>query len=199
MENAGEGPALEADADAKLVRSCLAGNQAACAQLVSRHARMAGTVIWRVVRDRELVEDLCQETFLRAFRALGGFDGRARLSTWICSIAHRVALDELRRQGRSVRFSTEDVDEADGAALLDQVIADEEDELVHAALNTLPERYRLPLAYAALQELSYDDIAQMLGIPLGTVKTLVFRGKALLRERLAESIGAIRAEAGRNE
>ena len=94
------------EADAELVRRCLAGDQAACARLVSRHARMAGTVIWRAIRDRALVEDLCQETFLRAFRALAGFDGRARLSTWICSIAHRVAVDELRRQGRRPRLAS---------------------------------------------------------------------------------------------
>jgi RNA polymerase sigma-70 factor (ECF subfamily) len=188
---------LEADNDERLVRRCLAGDQAACARLVSRHVRMAGTVIWRVVRNRELVEDLCQETFLRAFRALHSFDGRARLSTWICSIAHRVALDELRRQGRTVRFTAEETgDEGDGSVLLDQVIAEEEGELVHAALNTLPERYRLPLAYAALQELGYDDIAVMLGIPVGTVKTLVFRGKVLLRERLAATSGTISARSG---
>ena len=73
------------ETDAELVRRCLAGDQAACARLVSRHARIAGTVIWRTVRDRELVDDLCQETFLRAFRALAGtvktlvFRGKALL------------------------------------------------------------------------------------------------------------------------
>jgi RNA polymerase sigma-70 factor (ECF subfamily) len=188
---------LEAESDAALVRRCLAGDQGACARLVSAHARVAGTIIWRVVRDHELVEDLCQETFLRAFRALGGFDGRARLSTWICSIAHRVALDELRRQGRAIQFTAEPQAVEPAAPepdLLQQAIAKEELEQVHAALNTLPERYRLPLCYAALQELGYADIAMILEIPVGTVKTLVFRGKAMLRERLAA--GTVSAKAG---
>ena len=197
-------PTLEAQAhseqaDAELVRRCLAGDQSACALLVSRHARMAGTVIWRAVRNRELVEDLCQETFLRAFRSLQSFDGRSRLSTWICSIAHRVALDELRRQGRTVRFVADEAGEQqsdDGIGLLDQIVADEEADRVHAAVNTLPERYRLPLLYAALQELGYDDIATMLAIPVGTVKTLVFRGKALLRDRLATVGGVAKAGGG---
>ena len=188
------------ESDAELVRRCLAGDQAACARLVSRHARMAGTVIWRAVRDRGLVEDLCQETFLRAFRSLGGFDGRARLSTWICSIAHRVAVDELRRQGRrpqltSAEFRDEPLltceetqwgETAGEADPLAQAISDEDAARVHAAIDALPERYRLPLVYAALQELGYDDIAMMLGIPTGTLKTLVFRGKAMLRQRLAD-------------
>lgn len=205
MANEGDVPALEVQAetelahtevaDAELVRRCLAGDQPACARLVSRHARMAGTVIWRAVRNRELVEDLCQETFLRAFRALGSFDGRSRLSTWICSIAHRVALDELRRQGRTVRFAEEAGEQQsdDSIGPLDQVVAEQEADLLHAAVSTLPERYRLPLLYAALQELGYEDIATMLGIPVGTVKTLVFRGKVLLRERLAAVGGAATA------
>lgn len=184
------------ESDAELVRRCLAGDQAACARLVSRCARMAGTVIWRAVRNRELVEDLCQETFLRAFRALDNFDGRARLSTWICSIAHRVAMDELRRQRRRPRISAADLrgePPLEDAAAAEQAadplalaISDEDVARVHAALDSLPERYRLPLAYAALRELGYDDVAMMLGIPIGTVKTLVFRGKALLRERLTQ-------------
>jgi RNA polymerase sigma-70 factor (ECF subfamily) len=190
---------LEAETDAELVRRCLTGNQSACARLVAAHARVAGTVIWRVVRNRELVEDLCQETFLRAFRALGSFDGRARLSTWICSIAHRVALDELRRQGRVVQFAAdqeaEDTPEPE-ADLLQQLIDEQEAGQVHAAVDSLPERYRLPLVYAALQELGYEDIAAMLGIPVGTVKTLVFRGKAMLRERLVAGAATVKAGAG---
>lgn len=183
------------ESDAELVRRCVAGDQAACARLVSRCARIVGTVIWRAVRDRELVQDLSQETFLRAFRALGSFDGRAKLSTWICSIAHNVALDELRRQGRRPQFLADHeesgVPEPEGRALpqapdpLAHAISEEDAARVHAAVDSLPDRYRLPVLYAALQELGYDDIAMMLGIPVGTVKTLVFRGKALLRERLA--------------
>lgn len=188
---------MEAQTDAELVRHCLAGDQRACARLVSVHARVAGTVIWRVVRQRELVEDLCQEAFLKVFRALESFDGRARLSTWICSIAHRVALDELRRQGRTVQFAAEEGagEQAGEGDALDRVLSDEEAQRLHAALDTLPERYRLPLAYAALQELAYEDIAVMLDIPVGTVKTLVFRGKAMLRERL--QAGTLAAGEGR--
>lgn len=189
---------MEAETDAELVGRCLAGDQAACRRLVSLHARMAGTAIWRAMRDHDKVEELSQETFLRAFRALRAFDGRARLSTWICSIAHRVALDELRRQKRRPRFVATELrdepglsdaetgwqEEEAGGDPLAQVLSDEEVARVHAALETLPERYRLPLVYAAIQQLGYDDIAMMLGIPTGTVKTLVFRGKAMLRERL---------------
>jgi RNA polymerase sigma-70 factor (ECF subfamily) len=108
-------------------------------------------------------------------------------------------LDELRRQGRRPLLSVaelrdepadsedrfEPVDAGAGDPLA-QVITDEQAARVHAAIEALPERYRLPLVYAALQELGYDDIAMVLGIPVGTVKTLVFRGKALLRQELSK-------------
>src|SRR5215510_13314137 len=87
-----------ADRDERaLVDACLAGDQTACAGLVEAYARMVGTVIWRATGQRDVIEDLTQETFLRTFRALEYFDARARLSTWIYTIAHNVAVDHLRR------------------------------------------------------------------------------------------------------
>src|SRR6516162_536084 len=87
-----------ADPDERaLVSACLAGDQGACAALVAAYARMVGTVIWRATGQRDVIEDLTQETFLRTFKALEYFDSRARLSTWIYTIAHNVAVDHLRR------------------------------------------------------------------------------------------------------
>ena len=81
----------------KLVGECLDGDQDACASLVQEYAQMVGTVIWRATGDHAVVEDLAQETFLRVFRGLRYFDARSRLSTWIYTIAHRVAIDHLRQ------------------------------------------------------------------------------------------------------
>jgi RNA polymerase sigma factor (sigma-70 family) len=83
--------------DRELVAACLAGDQQACTGLVETYVRMVGTVIWRATGQRDVIEDLTQETFLRTFRALEYFDSRARLSTWIYTIAHNVAIDYLRR------------------------------------------------------------------------------------------------------
>jgi RNA polymerase sigma-70 factor, ECF subfamily len=167
---------------------CARGDQAACAQLVDQHARMAGTIILRTIGRREDVEDLLQETFLRVFRYLPEFEGRAKLSTWICTIAQRVAMDELRRRQRAVRTAPEE----DGA----QVAADanvendtsqlQSDQLVREALAALPDKFRLPIVYATIDGLDYEAISAMLNMPAGTVKTQVFRGKQLLREKLEE-------------
>lgn len=154
---------------------------------------MAGTVIWRATGDHDVVEDLAQETFLRVFHGLPYFDARAKLSTWIYTIAHRVAIDHLRRAGRWREDMIESPEDP-GASLERQpasgpdpetALAREElDQLVRGELAQLPDKYRLPLVYAAIDALDYGTIAAMLGVRPGTVKTLVFRGKRLLKERI---------------
>ena len=226
----------------ELVRQCLQGDQAACADLVQEYARMVGTVIWRATGDHDGIEDLAQETFLRVFRGLRYFDARSKLSTWIYTIAHRVAIDHLRRlrQGRVAprpdgpvlagRSAFADRPSAQGQVRLQADItaghkgpprgadlhgprvsgfsrtvvaperspetaaADEElDRIVRGELNALPEKYRLPLVYATLDELDYQTIAAMLKVKPGTVKTLVFRARQMLRERV-EAVLAERRE-----
>jgi RNA polymerase sigma-70 factor (ECF subfamily) len=174
---------------------CAKGDQVACAELVSQHARMAGTIILRTLGRREDVEDLVQETFLRVFRYLPEFEGRAKLSTWICTIAQRVAVDELRKRQRALQTAPEEFG-AEIAADEDverAVTQAESDALVREALAELPEKYRLPMVYATIDGLDYDAIGAMLNIPVGTVKTHVFRGKQMLRARLEQSLN-IRSE-----
>ena len=119
-----------------------------------RGTRMVGTVIWRATGDDGVVEDLAQETFLRVFRGLPYFDARAKLSTWIYTIAHRVVIDHLRKLGRPP-------EEPDGllrdplpaSGVIDPEAAatsEEIDRFVRDGLAQLPEKYRLPLVYAAI-------------------------------------------------
>jgi len=183
-----------------LVRRCLDGNQDACASLVQEYAQMVGTVIWRATGDHASVEDLAQETFLRVFRGLRYFDARAKLSTWIYTIAHRVAIDHLRqvRLKADTTYVDPSSDVVSGFSRT-AVAADsnpetaaargELDRIVRAQLETLPEKYRLPLTYATLEELDYQTIGAMLKVKPGTVKTLVFRARQLLRERVELALG----------
>jgi len=166
------------------VRRCLGGDQEACTALVEEYARMVGTVIWRVTGDRGGVEDMAQETFLRVFRGLGYFDGRARLSTWIYTIAHRVAIDSIRSRTRQPgveqnAFRGNPGQDPEAAAAQEEI-----DRIVAEQLQALPEKYRLPLVYATLDELDYQTIGAMLKVKPGTVKTLVFRARQLLKQRV---------------
>jgi RNA polymerase sigma-70 factor (ECF subfamily) len=191
-----------------LVRRCLDGNQDACASLVQEYARMVGTVLWRATSDHASVEDLAQETFLRVFRGLRYFDARSRLSTWIYTIAHRVAIDHLRQVRLKADTTADRKGPPRGADLNGPRVSDlsrtmvaperdpetaaareELDRIVRAQLETLPEKYRLPLVYATHEELDYQTIAAMLKVKPGTVKTLVFRARQLLRERVELVLG----------
>lgn len=191
-------PDVERD-ERDLVEQCLAGNQDACADLVNSYARMVGTVIGRATADREAVEDLAQETFLRVFRALPYFDARARLSTWIYTIAHRVAIDHLRRAGRwregrltfrSLEAGEDPFDRLPSPSLDPEAALTREnsERLIRDGLAQLPEKYRLPLVYAAIDGLDYPTIAAMFGVPIGTIKTLIFRGKRRLRDQIAKRL-----------
>src|SRR5215470_13459699 len=184
-----------ADRDERaLVGACLAGDQSACAALVARYARMVGTVIWRATGQRDVIEDLTQETFLRTFKALQYFDSRARLSTWIYTIAHNVAVDHLRRTAQIEVHSLTWGDEADGRDAIEpasdtpgpeELLSRAEAEaLVNAGLARLPVKYRLPVVYAAIDGLDYPAISRMLSVPLGTTKTLIFRGKRMLKAEI---------------
>lgn len=194
--------------DGLLVRRCLSADEAAYEELVERHVRLVGSVIWRGTSDPEVVDDLVQETFLRVFRALPHFDRRARLSTWIFTIAHRIAIDHRRKQGRAIEAagSRSEVDAVAGR--IDAVCAggahDPESSLasreMHALLRQelarLPEHYRLAIEYTALQELDYATVAAMLDVTVGGLKTLVFRGKQMLRARLSATLEGVRYAAG---
>ena len=186
--------------DQELVDACLARDEQACTRLVETYARMVGTVIWRATGQRGAIEDLTQETFLRVFRALEYFDARARLSTWIYTIAHNVAIDHLRRTSGQrldpLTWRADDDDEQGDERQLEspgldpetQLSRSESQRLVQDALATLPVKYRVPVVYAAIDGLDYPAIAGMLGVPLGTVKTLIFRGKRMLREEIARRL-----------
>lgn len=186
--------------DQELVEACLARDERACTALVDTYARMVGTVIWRATGNHDVIEDLTQETFLRVFRALEYFDARARLSTWIYTIAHNVAVDHLRRTAGqrvdSLTWRTTDSDEEAeerqvASPDLDpeaQLSREESQRLVNEALAQLPAKYRLPVTYAAIEGLDYPSIAEMLGAPLGTVKTLIFRGKRMLKQEISRRL-----------
>ncbi len=184
--------------DAELVEQTLRGSQAAFGVLVRRYERPVFSVVVRIVRDPELSADICQEAFVRAYRFLSSFDPRYRFSSWIFRIAHNVAVDHLRRR----RIATVSLDSAaePGGATLAEFLEDERGEApsraveranlagaLEQALAGLRPDYREVLLLRFQQDLSYSEIAQVTGLPLGTVKTYLHRGRkamaALMRDR----------------
>lgn len=167
------------------------GEPTACRALVLRYQRRVFALVGRLCArraDPALVEDLAQETFLRAFRALPGFDpaGPARLSTWVLTIAARLALDEVRK-----RPATEPLEDAerrlaapdatDGPAARRDLAA-----AIERALAALPPDFRAAFVLREYHDLEYAEIARALDVDLGTVKSRLSRARASLRAALRE-------------
>ena len=174
----------------RLVARARRGDAAAFEVLVTEYAQYVHNLALRVVRDPQEAEDIAQEAFLRAWKGLPGFRGGSRFSTWLYRIATNLCYNRLPAMKRSLsELDPENaaVQVPDGRtgpeARLDSR------ELMAAlvrAVDDLPEGYRLLITLRHTQGLPYQEIAEVTGLPLGTVKTNLFRARAQLRERLQQ-------------
>jgi RNA polymerase sigma-70 factor (ECF subfamily) len=174
------------DADADLVRRAQRGDEKAFEELVERHQRFAFNVAYRVLGERREAEDITQEAFLRAWRALPGFRGEARFTTWLYRIVRNLCLNRLPSLRRELRTgdNLEQLLVDKGTSPPASLQAREKLAFLHAQLPSLPRKYRLVLTMRYLEEMSYREIAAQLDLPMGTVKTHIHRARRLLTERL---------------
>jgi RNA polymerase sigma-70 factor (ECF subfamily) len=171
--------------DADVVQRAAAGDKRAFAQLVRTHEGRVRSLLLRLTRgNRVLADDLAQETFLRAYRGLGGFEGRARFSTWVHRIAYYVYLNHRNRT--KMHSALPEEFESTAAAPDDETSPSRSDLRRDMALvvASLPQHYRQVVIMHFMRHVPYRDIADTLGVPLGTVKTQLHRAKAMMRERL---------------
>jgi RNA polymerase sigma-70 factor (ECF subfamily) len=176
------------DSDAGLVARAQGGDLAAFEQLVRRHQRYVFNLAYRVLGDYVEAEDVAQEAFVRAWRGLTGFRGQARFTTWLYRIVHNLCLSRLPGLQQQLQQS-EPLEETLAHSADSPPELSEERERVaflRAELERLPEKYRLVLTLRYLQHLSYDEIAAVLGLTMGTVKTHIHRARGLLTERLRQ-------------
>jgi len=169
--------------DGDLVTMTLGGNPDAFATLVERYDRAVYHLAYRTLHDVEEARDVAQESFFKAFRSLRTFKPGAKFSTWIFAIAYHACCDRLNRRKR---YSNEELPErADASAGPEhQAIAGDDARRLRAAIDALPEKYRSVITLYHLQGKQYEEIAQVLGLPMGTVKTHLFRAKEHLRKLL---------------
>lgn len=169
--------------DGELVALALRGHPEAFATLVERYDRAVYHLSYRTLRDVEEARDATQEAFFKAFRSLRTFKPGAKFSTWIFAIAYHACCDRLNRRKH---FTGEELPErADaGPGPEAQVIALDEASRLRTAIEALPEKYRTVITLFHLQGKQYEEIATVLGLPMGTVKTHLFRAKEHLRRLL---------------
>jgi RNA polymerase sigma-70 factor (ECF subfamily) len=184
-----------------LVRRCQNGQTDAFAELVRRYQDRIYNLTFRMTHRADIAEELAQETFLKAFVNLGRFEGACRFYTWLFRIAKNLTLSYLRRGGK-VKFvplaRSENGDPAPGEAQTatlaarrepapDQnAMADETHQRIEEALGQLDEEHRVMVLLRDMEDMSYEDIGQILELPTGTVKSRLHRARCELRNRLAD-------------
>jgi RNA polymerase sigma-70 factor (ECF subfamily) len=167
--------------DAELAADAAAGNRRALDELLDRHADRVHAICRRVIGNPDDALDATQEALIAIARGIGRFDGRSAFTTWLYRVATNAALDELRRRGRRPRPVEELPEPAAGGQLDEQVGARLD---VDQALATLPEEFRVAVVLRDLCDLDYAEIAEVLDVPPGTVRSRIARGRAALAATL---------------
>ena len=174
--------------DEELVALSTAGDPESFNQLVVRWQRPIYALAYRVLGREEDARDVCQETFLRAFRALKGFKGQAKFSSWLYRIALNLCRDWIRRERRSSLVTPLDDEPApaDGSVETaeDQAIRRDLGRAIARAMSALSEEQRTTIVLKEYHALTFQEIADLQGCPLSTVKTRVYQGLSVLRREL---------------
>jgi len=189
---------LASATDQEIVVLAVEGKEAAYRELIRRYERPVFSLVLRMVRDRQLAEDLSQETFIKALNAIASYRPEYKFSSWIFKIANNAAIDHLRRRelntlsidGSPNATSAEDIEATalqvgDKAETpLAELEARELGTAIEKAIGRLRPEYRSCIMLRHVEGLAYEEIAQLLDLPLGTVKTYIHRARHELRDML---------------
>ncbi len=169
------------------------GNKHAFELLIRKHERLVAHMVGRIVNNPEDLEEICQDVFLKVFEKISEFNFQSKLSTWIATIAYRHAINHLRKK------KIEIVDLPEDEKFAERFIADENpmetveesemEALVMKMIEKLPPQYKAVLTLYHLEDLNYAEIGEATGMPEGTVKNYLFRGRQLLKEKVKTYLG----------
>lgn len=182
---------MDGEKDHELVAKSLQGNEKAFRDLIARYHATAYSVVRGVLGDRDDVEDVLQLVYVKIYRGLAGFRGDSKFSTWVYQIARNEAINAVKKR-RLETAPIEDLQvaapesEAPDTALQQSQLGDK----LEQAMQQIDENYRIAIELRYMGERSYEEIAETMGIPLGTVKTYIHRGKAELKKVMARRAAA---------
>ncbi|MGD8629060.1 MAG: sigma-70 family RNA polymerase sigma factor [bacterium] len=196
----GNRPGGRDESDEQLMLKAGQGDRNAFDELVRRYSSRMVNVAYQVLGDRELAEDVAQETFLRAYKSAARYRQISKFSTWLYTIALNLCRNELRRR-KFKTYSLEGMAERDEESKVRVDIRDERTQpdldmerkeagdLVRQAVEKLPEKFKTPLVLRDIQELTYEEISEILDLPEGTVKSRINRGRLRVKEILRPYYG----------
>ena len=186
--------------DLRAIQRCLSGNPNAFEELVVRYQKPVYNLAYRLLGNTEDAKDITQETFVKAYQSLHTHNPELKFSSWLFRIAHNLSIDQLRwkKLRQHVSIDAEFADDSDSyeGEMLQREIADEapdartvlsgkqKSERILRVMNSLPEKYRTVIILRHIEDLSLEEIAQVLQLPVGTVKTNLFRARMLMKEKL---------------
>lgn len=180
-----------------LITRCQCGDREAFAELVQRYQKRLYNFIFRTLQNREEAEDAVQEVFIRVFHAIRNYRPESSFTTWLFRIASNYCIDRFRRRKHPTISLTVNAPEGEESTLEipdsthnpEQLFynAELQEELTHA-IQSLPTKYRMVILLRHQQNLSYQEISEITGLPEGTIKAQIFRARRLLRERLKSVI-----------
>lgn len=184
-----------AEEDAALIRRARAGDQLALDELVQRHYRNVFNLAFRLSNNYDDAQDIVSEAFIRVHNALPNFRGDASFSTWLHRIVKNVFLDERKKQRIRTHSSLEEMVELEDSSVSRQVEdpapgpqaaveRDERSTIIQQAVMTLPQNQRLMIGLYHFQHRSYEEIAEIMGLPIGTVKSRLNRARLALKNKL---------------
>ena len=180
--------------DVDLVSSALAGREAGFEELVRRYQRPIAAYVYRMVGDYDSALDLTQEVFIKVYNSLFRYRSEFKFSTWIYKIAHNAAIDHLRRHAVRGQALTSSTEAERREVILESLRLTPEQESekkercseIEAVVHLLPDAYRELIVLRHSHDLSYDEIAEVTGLPLGTVKNRLFRAREAMRNELVQ-------------
>ncbi len=184
--------------DSRLIHAALNGDDSAYKRLMKKYHDAIYNFIYRMVHDKQQVEDLTQEAFIKAFSSLASFNEEYAFSTWLYKIATNNSIDYIRRrklqtfsidkpiEARDSDYSFELPDESYETDR--EMISDQRAAMLNEAIKNLPEKYRRVIHLRHVEEKSYEEIAEELKLPIGTVKAHIFRAREMLYKRLKDRI-----------
>jgi RNA polymerase sigma-70 factor (ECF subfamily) len=185
-------PSWSAAADGELVQSALAGRESSFEELVRRYQRPIAAYVYRMVGDYDAALDLTQDVFIRVYNSLARYRSEFKFSTWIYKIAHNAAIDHLRRSAAREQALTDGTGEERAEVVERRLSPEQESERnercseIEMVVQSLPHAYRELIVLRHSNDLSYDEIAEVTGLPLGTVKNRLFRARESMRDLLLQ-------------
>ena len=184
--------------EVQLIDKALAGDDNAFAEILKRYRQPLYHLLFKMVRNREEAEDLVQEAFIKAFKALASFNEEYAFSTWLYKIAVNNCIDYLRKKRLQTFSYDKPMEVKDGALRREYadyeptpdklLMSAEKSKLINRAIEELPPKYRTVIVLRHREEYSYEAIAEKLHLPLGTVKARIFRAREMLKRKLKGKI-----------